>query len=88
METVTIRELRQNWPAVEKRLAAAGGLTVTRDGTAVAELHPARQPAAKSKPKQFEPEAHRRRLEKIWGPNPPAFSFSAALAHDRAERKF
>ena len=23
METVTIRELRQNWPAVEKRLAAA-----------------------------------------------------------------
>ena len=38
METVTIRELRQNWPAVEKRLASARELTGTRDGTAVAEL--------------------------------------------------
>ena len=37
METVTIRELRQNWPAVEKRLASAREITVTRDGTAVAE---------------------------------------------------
>jgi antitoxin (DNA-binding transcriptional repressor) of toxin-antitoxin stability system len=88
METVTIRELRQNWPAVEKRLAAAGGLTVTRDSHPVAVLTPARPAAVKRKaPKRFEPGAHRQRLEKIWGPNPPAFSFSAALARDRAERK-
>lgn len=89
METVTIRELRQNWPAVEKRLAAVGGLTVTRDGTAVAELAPPRHPAAAKKPDaRFDPAAHERLLKKIWGPKPPAFSFSAALGRERAERKF
>ena len=30
METVTIRDLRQNWPEVEKRLAVLGELTVAR----------------------------------------------------------
>ena len=30
METVTIRELRQNWPAVEKRLAAMEALGIRR----------------------------------------------------------
>jgi antitoxin (DNA-binding transcriptional repressor) of toxin-antitoxin stability system len=89
METVTIRELRQNWPAVEKRLAAAGELTVTRDGAAVAELHPARRPAAAKKTAaRFDPDAHQQMLKKIWGAKPPTFSFSAALARDRAERKF
>ena len=42
MEPVTIRDLRQNWPEVEKRLATEGELTVTRDGTAVALLTPPR----------------------------------------------
>ena len=37
MDTVTVRELRQSWPAVEKRLTAAGELVVTRDGEPVAE---------------------------------------------------
>src|SRR5476651_2170051 len=77
METVTIRELRQNWPAVEKRLAAAGELTVTRDGTPVAELTPPRRPATKKTPARFDPEAHQRLLKKIWGAKPPTFSFSA-----------
>ena len=52
METVTIRELRQNWPAVEKRLAAVGELAVTRDGAAVALLAPPRA-VAKLAAKRF-----------------------------------
>jgi antitoxin (DNA-binding transcriptional repressor) of toxin-antitoxin stability system len=89
METVTIRELRQNWPAVERRLAAVGGLTVTRDGTAVAELHPARQPAAKGKPpKRFNAAAHARWLKKVWGNEKPAFTSEQLIAESRAERVF
>ena len=53
METVTIRELRQNWPAVEKRLAAGGELAVTRDGEPVALLTPPKKVPAKKTRKRF-----------------------------------
>jgi antitoxin (DNA-binding transcriptional repressor) of toxin-antitoxin stability system len=89
METVTIRELRQNWPAVEKRLAAAGELTVTRDGTAVAELHPARPAAPKGKPKKrFNAAEHMKMLKKFWGGRIPPFTSEQLIAESRAERNF
>ena len=89
METVTIRELRQNWPAVEKRLAAAGELTVTRDGTPVAELRtPPRAPATKKAVKRFTAADHEKWMKKIWGNEKPSFSLSGALERDRADRKF
>ena len=86
METVTIRELRQNWPAVEKRLAAVGELAVTRDGAAVALLAPPRPVAAKQSAKRFEPAAHARLIRKIWGSENPAFTTDQRLAEERAER--
>ncbi len=87
METVTIRELRQNWPAVEKRLAAAGELTVTRDGHPVAELRTARaRPATVAK--RFDPEAHMKMLKKFWGKRQPPFTSEQLLAAERAERDF
>ena len=86
METVTIRELRQNWPAVEKRLAAVGELAVTRDGTAVALLAPPRSAAAKRSAKRFEPTAHARLIRKIWGTEKPSFTTDQSLAEERAER--
>ena len=87
METVTIRELRQNWPAVEKCLAAAGELTVTRDGEAVAELRrPAMRPVAAIK--RFDPEAHMRMLKKFWGKRKPPFTSEELIAAERAERNF
>lgn len=86
METVTIRELRQNWPAVEKRLAAGGELAVTRDGTAVALLAPPRSAAAKRSAKRFEPAAHARLIRKIWGTEKPSFTTDQSLAEERAER--
>jgi antitoxin (DNA-binding transcriptional repressor) of toxin-antitoxin stability system len=88
MKTVTVRELRQSWPAVEKRLAASGELTITRDGTAVAVLTPVEKPAAKKPTKRFTSEEHMKLLKRIWGDKPPLFSFSEALERDRAERKF
>ena len=87
METVTIRELRQNWPAVEKRLAAAGELTVTRDGTPVAQLlTPPMRPAAAGK--CFDPEAHMKMLKKFWGKRKPPFTSEQLIAAGRAERDF
>jgi antitoxin (DNA-binding transcriptional repressor) of toxin-antitoxin stability system len=90
METVTIRKLRQNWPSVEKRLAAAGEITVTRDGVPVATLAPPRPAAAKKpkSPKRFDPETHLKRLKKLWGDKPPGFSFAEGLERDRADRNF
>jgi antitoxin (DNA-binding transcriptional repressor) of toxin-antitoxin stability system len=85
METVTIRELRQNWPAVEKRLAAVGELAVTRDGAAVALLAPPR-PATKPSAKRFDPAEHARLIRKIWGSEKPSFNTDQSLAEERAER--
>jgi antitoxin (DNA-binding transcriptional repressor) of toxin-antitoxin stability system len=88
METVTIRELRQNWPAVEKRLAAVGELAVTRDGEAVALLAPPRKPAAKQAAKRFDPFAHAKVIKKIWGHGKRSFTTGQWLAEERAERIF
>ena len=88
METVTIRELRQNWPAVEKRLAAAGKLTITRDGEAVALLAPPPKAAPRKAVKRFTAADHEKWMKKIWGDEKPAFSFSDSLERDRADRKF
>jgi antitoxin (DNA-binding transcriptional repressor) of toxin-antitoxin stability system len=85
METVTIRDLRQNWPAVERRLASAGELTVTRDGTAVAVLATPRI-ADRPSPRSFDPAAHARRIRKLWGQEPPAFTSERILAEERADR--
>lgn len=86
METVTIRELRQNWPTVEKRLAAAGELAVTRDGVAVAMLAPPRPAAAGQSAKRFDPAAHAGLIRKIWGSERPSFTTDQGLAEERAER--
>ncbi|MEO5957727.1 MAG: hypothetical protein ABIZ49_02545 [Opitutaceae bacterium] len=88
METVTIRELRQNWPAVEKRLAASGELSVTRDGVAVAQLTAPRPVVAKKTKKRFDAEEHRKLLEKIWGKKPRNFQTDDWLARERADRNF
>lgn len=88
METVTIRELRQNWPAVEKRLAAAGELTVTRDGQAVAQLTPPKKTAAKKAVKRFDPVAHMKKLEKLWGGRKLGITSEQLIAAERAERDF
>ena len=85
METVTIRELRQNWPAVEKRLAAVGELAVTRDGAAVALLAPPRA-VAKLAAKRFEPAEHAKLIKQILGSEKPSFTSDQSLAEERAER--
>lgn len=88
METVTIRELRQNWPAVEKRLAAGGELSVTRDGVPVAQLTAPRPAAAKKMKKRFDPAAHLKLMEEIWGKRKLPFTSEKLIEAERAERVF
>jgi antitoxin (DNA-binding transcriptional repressor) of toxin-antitoxin stability system len=87
METVTIRELRQSWPAVQKRLAAVGELTVTRDGQAVAMLATPRAAPSQRLGKRFDPAGHARLIRKLWGPAGPSFGTEQALQEERAERR-
>lgn len=55
MNTVTIRQVRQNWPEVERRLAVERALIVTRHAAPLASLH-ALTPPKKSRRKRFSDE--------------------------------
>jgi antitoxin (DNA-binding transcriptional repressor) of toxin-antitoxin stability system len=85
MNTVTIRQVRQRWPLVEKRLAAEGELIITRDATPVATLSALR--AAKSRPrKHFTKELHARWMKEIWGNHPPRIDSGQMLRELRRDR--
>ena len=88
METVTLHDLRQNWPEVEKRLAVVGGLTVTRDGSAVALLTLPRLAKVNKGAKHFDPAVHAALIQKIWSDKKPPFTTDQKLAEERAERFF
>jgi prevent-host-death family protein len=76
METVTVRELRNQGGVVLDRVARGETLVVTRDGTAVAELRPRSRPsptaadliARRRRLPQFDPEALRRDLDEVLEP--------------------
>ena len=88
METVTLCDLRQNWPEVEKRLAVVGELTVTRDGVAVALLTLPRLAKVNKGAKRFDPAAHAALIQKIWNDKKPHFTTDQKLVEERAERFF
>lgn len=88
METVALHDLRQNWPEVEKRLAVVGGLTVTRDGSAVALLTLPRLAKVNKGAKRFDPAVHAALIQKIWSDKKPPFTTDQKLAEERAERFF
>ena len=83
MKTITIRDLRQRWPEMEKALQVENELIVTRDGQPVARL--VRVVQEKPKRKRWDPEAHLRWLKKMWG-NKMMPRSDAAIARDRADR--
>lgn len=88
METVTLNDLRQNWPEVEKRLAVVGELTVTRDGVVVPLLKLPRPAKVKKAAKRFDPAVHAVLIRKIWSDKKPPFTTDQKLAEERTERFF
>ncbi len=83
MKTITIRDLRQRWPAAERALQDEHELVITRDGKPVAKL--VRVTESPQKRKRWNAKAHMRWLKKTWG-NKVFESVDAALARDRADR--
>jgi antitoxin (DNA-binding transcriptional repressor) of toxin-antitoxin stability system len=85
MNTITIRQVRQHWPEVERRLATEGELTITRDASPVARLC-ALSPPKHVRRKRFSAEMHARWMKEIWGLKPPRLSSGQLLDDERRER--
>jgi antitoxin (DNA-binding transcriptional repressor) of toxin-antitoxin stability system len=56
MKTVSVRDLRQRWPATEKALRVEGEILITRDSRPVAKLVRHDEPAMPRR--RFDPAAH------------------------------
>lgn len=82
MKTMTVRDIRLNWPAAEKALARVGEIVVTRDAKPVARILPyeTRSPARR---KRFDPAAHLRWMESFWRARDPGPSSDELLRRDR-----
>lgn len=81
MKSITIRDLRPRWPAIEKTLQIENELIITRDGKPVARL--VRVIPETSKRKRWTLEEHTKWIKKVWSDKifPSA---DAAIARDRA----
>ncbi len=82
MKTISIRDLRQKWPAVERGLKASGGMLVTRGSTPVARLLPLEDASEEGRPR-FDPKMHEKWMIRTWGKNATQRWIDAALAEDR-----
>ncbi|MBM3882149.1 MAG: hypothetical protein FJ387_20910 [Verrucomicrobia bacterium] len=56
MNTITVRDLRQRWPAAERRLETELELIITRDGRPIARL--VRLARTNTQRRRFSPQAH------------------------------
>jgi antitoxin (DNA-binding transcriptional repressor) of toxin-antitoxin stability system len=83
MKTVTVRDLRQKWPAAERALQVEGEIVVTRDGTPVAKL--VRLVASGRPRKRFDPATHGKWQRKINGGRITRW-VEEGLLHERDER--
>lgn len=83
MKKVSIRDLRQKWPELERRLSAEGGYIITRDAMPVARLLPLEKAPARRR--RFNPAEQLAWLKKTWGGRPSEPWVDAAIARDRAD---
>jgi antitoxin (DNA-binding transcriptional repressor) of toxin-antitoxin stability system len=83
VKTVTVRDLRQRWPATERVLQAEGEILVTRDSKPVAKLVRYVEPAAPRK--RFDPVAHATWQRRASGGKVTRW-VDAGLLHERDER--
>ncbi|MDB6037056.1 MAG: hypothetical protein JWM99_897 [Verrucomicrobiales bacterium] len=65
MKTISIRELRQNWPEAESLLSVENEIIITRDSKPVAKL--IRYVKPESIRKRFDPVAHGKWQKKLSG---------------------
>ena len=82
MKRVTVRDLRQRWPEVERMLEREGEIEITRDGELVARLLPCKPKTKKRK--RFDPVKQAAEIRKIWG-NRVMNIVAATLAEERED---
>jgi antitoxin (DNA-binding transcriptional repressor) of toxin-antitoxin stability system len=83
MKTMSVLEIDLHWAEAKKALMADRGILVTRDGEAVGRLIPM-EPEEDTR-QCFDPEAHRRWSEEVWGDAERSDS-PPALMESREER--
>ncbi|MEW6306175.1 MAG: hypothetical protein AB1705_22130 [Verrucomicrobiota bacterium] len=84
MKTITIRDLRQRWPAAEKALEVENEILITRDGKPVAKL--VRVTAKRARRKRWDAEEHGRWQHQVAGEKVICV-VDDAIAKSRAERQ-
>lgn len=84
MTSMTVRDVRLNWPKAEKALAEGEEILITRDSRPVARLLPL-VPGARQKKQRFDPVAHLRQMRRFWKNRPPQPPTDVLLARDRDE---
>ena len=82
MKTITIRDLRQRWPAAEAALELENEIVITRDSKPIAKLVRI-EPERKNRPR-WDMEAHARWQRKVSGGK--ISNSDEALARARADR--
>lgn len=82
MKTMSVRDIRLNWPEAEKALARVGEIVVTRDSKPVARILPY-EARAGARGKRFDPAAHLRWMERFWRDRAPGPSSDELLRRDR-----
>lgn len=88
MDTISIREIRQDWPRVERRLRSASiGLLITRDGTPVARLTLPQASDVPTTPIAFSPDQHRAWRLKRWKSKAPKATSDRWLEAERHDRR-
>ncbi len=82
MKTISVRDLRQKWPVVERGLKVSGEMLITRGSKPVARLLPLEDDALEARPR-FDPAAHAKWMRQTWGKKGSSPWIDAALADDR-----
>jgi antitoxin (DNA-binding transcriptional repressor) of toxin-antitoxin stability system len=83
MTSMSIREVRLQWPEAERKLAAAGEIVITRDSKPVARLLPYGT-GRRSNRARFDPTTHLRWLRGFWKGRSIRISTGALLERDRS----
>jgi antitoxin (DNA-binding transcriptional repressor) of toxin-antitoxin stability system len=83
MKRVTVRQLRLQWPELEKALARSGEIIVTRDAQPVARILPYVAPHRRRR--RFDPEEHVRWLRRFWRGKKVVPSSDEWIRRDRSD---
>jgi antitoxin (DNA-binding transcriptional repressor) of toxin-antitoxin stability system len=85
VKTISVRDLRQRWPAAESLLQTGRELVVTRDGQPVARL--VRMAGAKARRPRFSVIEHRNWPRQVFGPKTVLRRVDGVLEAGRRDRR-